>query len=91
MGFQWIAGLPKLEVLDVAGCHIEPFIDPLITNPGNPSIAGSVQSLRLFAVGQDRALEGIRNAMATCAPDCYVVGGSLDIFDGYNELPPTLR
>jgi len=92
---SWLVGFPNLEVLDIAGCYIDESI-----RGANPGLTCDAPALRFLAVGlsvlaggalEGGALEAIRYAFATCAPNAYVIGGSLDIFNGYKDLPPTLK
>jgi hypothetical protein len=85
---KWLGGFPNLEVLDIAGCYL---------HDCDTGLACSAPNLRFIAVGlsaaigQEGELEAIRNAFARCVPHAHVIGGSLDLFNGYKELPPTLR
>jgi hypothetical protein len=89
-------GLTELEVLDVADCpRIEaPLSDLLPTRSHDPQAVPALQQLRLLGVGQtDFAgphLEASRRALQACVPDARACSGSLDLFCGYEDIPPML-
>lgn len=102
---ELLRGLSKMEVLDIAGTCVDYPLADLVPSPsalsrltggrGSSTQQVLASNLRLLGVGRTELamgdhLEYTRRALAIMAPLAEAIPGSLDIFKGYNDLPPRL-
>eukprot|EP00441_Pelagodinium_beii_P025461 CAMPEP_0197662378 /NCGR_PEP_ID=MMETSP1338-20131121/53121_1 /TAXON_ID=43686 ORGANISM="Pelagodinium beii, Strain RCC1491" /NCGR_SAMPLE_ID=MMETSP1338 /ASSEMBLY_ACC=CAM_ASM_000754 /LENGTH=617 /DNA_ID=CAMNT_0043240205 /DNA_START=13 /DNA_END=1866 /DNA_ORIENTATION=- len=99
---ELLRGLPNLEVLDAAGTCLEYPLSDLVPTTAAAGLADGrsqrqalAPNLRLLGLGRTELcmgehLEYTRRALALIAPLAEALPGSLDVLDGYSELPPIL-
>lgn len=93
-----LRGLPRLEVLDVSGCRMleRPLSDMVVLaadGVAHAAAGANAPNLRKLGVGQTELatyLDSTRRSLRLVAPSAEVLNGSLELFDGYKNLPPKL-